>query len=457
MANAVAMLENPAHIHPNSRSRRAMRDTSIRRLFPLLALVYACLLPQEVRVEISGQTIFAYRAVSLLLIPWLLRQLLRRTIRLNTLDLMLIVSGSWMIVSMFFVYGRWSATLSGIAVAIDLIIPYLVARISIQNLIDLRRCLVFIAPGLAVTAGLIFLESITHTPFVRRSTAAVFGNLPAFQNGVAVGQFSVNAEIRLGLMRAYGPFSHPILAGVFLASFLPLYFNSGLVRWPSWTGIASGFGAFFSLSSAALLGLLIFAILQFYFWLVERVKFITWRIFLVATSSLVVAMQVLTDNGVIPYLSQFTLTPGTAFYRRLIWRFGSESVAANPVIGIGFEGYQRLQWMPESVDAHWLWIAIRHGILPSVLLLTVAVATVYLLSVRSLNLGRKDRIACFGVISALVIIIIAGFTVSYFGAIGAWFPAVIGLGVSLAVNIQAGRRGPERVVWTTPDGYLRQM
>ena len=408
-------------------------------------------------MDVGGQTIFAYRAVAMLLLPWIIARLIRRSLKPNLLDSMVFAAGIWMIISFSFVYGPGDGIIRGTALAFDLIVPFLVARICLKTLTDLRRLLVVMAPGVAIVTFLMMIESVSHTIFVRPAAAAIFGDLPSFRDGTAVGNINLSGEIRLGLMRAFGPFSHPILGGVFLASLLPLYFNAGLVRWPSWVGRLSGLGAFFTLSSAALLALIIFAILQGYRLIVERVTFLTWRMFVVGSTAFLGALQLVTDNGVIPFLSQFTLTPQTAFYRRLIWDYGSDSVKANPWFGIGYDGYQRMHWMPQSVDAHWLMLAIRHGLIPALLLLGAMIAVVTILSKRSLTLQSSERRMIFGVIATYVVLIIAGFTVSYFGATSIWFALALGIGVSLSANVRpapkthphrgrAPQRMPQRMV-----------
>ncbi|XUU61079.1 O-antigen ligase family protein [Erythrobacter sp. HA6-11] len=434
MVNATAALQNQKSSKQFRAIQRRSKSAAVAPLLPLMVLVYSCFLPQEVHIDIAGQTIFAYRAVYLALLPWILIQLLRRRFRPGLLDAMVLMSAIWFVASFSYTYEGFSGVARGSALAFDLVFPYLIARICLRSLTDLRRMLVIAAPGLAVITFIMIIESIVHTPILRQAAATIFGNLPQYKDGVAVGDFNVRSELRLGLMRAYGPFSHPILAGVFLASLVPLYFNSSLRKWPYWLGLLAGIGAVFSLSSAALLGLLIFVGLQLYRLCVETISFASWRIFVAFSAIGLMVLQVATENGAIPFLSQFTLDPGTAFYRRLIWHFGTNSIASNPLFGIGYEGYERLAWMPESVDAHWLMLAIRHGLLPAILLLGVAVGVIVLLSKRSMLANETDRRLYFGVISTFAIIIIAGFTVSYFGSMGIWFVILLAIGVSLGAE-----------------------
>ncbi|NVE95728.1 O-antigen ligase family protein [Altererythrobacter lutimaris] len=442
MANAITALQNQRPVTPSGMPRRPAKHAALGPLLPLVLLVYACLLPQEVHVDIAGQTIFAYRATYLALTPWIVVQLLRRRFTPRLLDAMVLIASIWIVISFSYVYEGLTGVVRGSALALDLIYPYLITRICLRSLMDLRRLLVLAAPGLATVTFLMMIESVTHTPLVRPAASTIFGNLPLYRDGVAVGDFNVKSEVRLGLMRAYGPFSHPILAGVLLASFIPLYFNSGLRSWPRWLGSLAGLGAVFSLSSAAFLGLLIFTGLQAYRWCVERISFVSWKMFIGFSGIALVGLQVATENGVIPYLGQFTLNPGTAYYRRLIWEYGTDSVAAHPLFGIGFQGYERLDWMPESVDAHWLMLAIRHGLIPAILLLAVAICVIVILSKRSVRSVGTDRRSYFGVISAFTIIIVAGFTVTYFGSMGIWFAIVLAIGVSLSEDASSSLRRP---------------
>ncbi len=426
----------------------ASRDDHLGRVWPLVLLFYACLLPAEVRLETSGQVFFAYRLVAFALIPVIVHAILTQRFRISLADILVFVAGAWTIVSFAVVYGYSDGIVRGGALAADLILPYLIARVSIGSLDDIRRVLVMALPGLAVAGAIMALESLSQQFILRPAAASIFGSLNSYESGLATGKLVFERDFRLGLMRAMGPFSHPILAGTILASFLPLYFNSQLRGMLVPIGIATSLMAIFSLSSATFLAFVSFGVLQSYHYLVGAVSFLSWRIFLFGAASIIAFLQVATDNGVFAYLGQFTLNPQTAYYRRLIWRYGTQSIAEHPWFGIGFAGYQRLSWMPETVDAHWLMLGIRHGLIACLALFFAAAWLLFIMARRYRQETGADRQTCFGMITALTIFIVTGFTVAFFGSLAIWFAAFLGMcasiGVSKAPFASPGHAGMDR-------------
>ena len=142
------------------------------------------------------------------------------------------------------------------------------------------------APGLAIIGVFLIAESFTNRRLIQDFAGLLTGRSAGYR-----------IDIRLGLFRAPGPFPHPILAGVFLASFLPLYVLGGVRGWPKIAGIVAAVCSFFTLSSAALLGLVVGGALLAYNWLSERVTNLTWRLFFVVTGVLVFVAETATGSG----------------------------------------------------------------------------------------------------------------------------------------------------------------
>jgi hypothetical protein len=71
-----------------------------------------------------------------------------------------------------------------------------------------------------------------------------------------------------------------------------------------------------------------------------------------------------------------------------IWEWGTKNIFDNPLFGIGFNDWERLHWMTNSVDMFWLLGGMRHGLLVWILyfaaffLITVRVARLRGLSLR---------------------------------------------------------------------------
>jgi O-antigen ligase len=122
-----------------------------------------------------------------------------------------------------------------------------------------------------------------------------------------------------------------------------------------------------------------------------------------------------------------TLNQDTAFFRTLIWEFGSKAVMTNPMFGIGFEGYERPEWMlTESVDAHWLLLAMRFG-LPAVIALGLSViVALFALARASVKAPRVDQAFYRGIAISLFVLSLMMFTVTLWGGVLNWFNLLLG-------------------------------
>jgi len=419
-------------------------------LVPLVLVIYASLIPMEARLIIGGQNVYPVRIMLFLLVPWLARQLARGELRIRLPDYLMLAAGTWMVLSFVVFYGFTNGFLRGFALAFDMVMPYLVGRLCIRSFDDLRRVLVLAAPGFAVAGLLMAFESLTQTQVVRPLFEQMFRPLAAYENGVAIGDAEQFQLYRMGLMRAQGPFLHPILAGIYMASLLPIYALSGLRGWPLALGLLAGFCSLFSVSSAAVLVLLIAALLIGYDIVQRRVAFLSWPQFVGFGALAALLIQLGSQNGLVPIFIRYTLDPATAAYRLLIWDYGTLSVARNPLFGIGFTDFERLFWMGASVDNHWLLLGIRHGLLVPVLVVAAVAIVIAMLSAVLRYLPPHDRAMGMACIAAFFALAIAGFSVALVGGALAWFFALQGAlardGASSAITVAGwagrGRRTP---------------
>lgn len=421
------------------------RNPSKWIFLPAVLMIYAAIVPPEIRVSIADQTLYVPRIVGFALFPWLVLQSFRNPIRFVIWDALIVLASLWMLLSFMVIYGPAEGVLRGTALALDLLLPYFIGRYSIRSLADFRRVLVFAAPVLPLAGLAMATEAFSGQVIVRPFFAEIFGRLPRYEGGVAVGTGKYFVDHRLGLLRANGPFSHPILAGLFMASFLPLFFFSGLRKWPFFVGIGASFFAFFSGSSAAYLSLMVSIGLIAFDLVQRRVSFLSWQIFIPSAAMVLAILQTLSSDGLVSFAMRSSLNPRTAFYRRFIWEHGTESVRNHPWFGIGFQEFERLSWMTSSVDHHWLMFAMRFGLIPAILLLLVAVAAMVLLSRAAGRQSQSDRSLFIGVAIAIFGFVLLGCTVAFFGGVQAWVYMLIGMAISLATMAKgAAMRAPHR-------------
>jgi hypothetical protein len=403
------------------------REVSVA-LWPVVIVLYATLLPREMRLSVGELTIYADRAGLILVLPYIIRKIMEGAIRFVLPDFLILFLGLWMIASMIYHLGFGQGLQRGGALALDATVAYYLARISFRSLNDMRRVLVLFAPGLFLAASTVMAESVLRRDLVQPLAEQIFGKLPFFLGGDVAGYRDTQNYFRLGLMRASGPFSHSILGGLYLASMIGLYNLSGLRGWPRLLGNAAGLMSFFSLSSAAILatalsyGLIIYERLQ------QRIRELSWTLLLSSAGVVIVLVEVTTNIGFTGFVTRYlTLNQSTAFFRTLIWEFGSKSVMNNPLFGIGFESYERPDWMlTESVDAHWLLMAMRFG-LPAVIALVLAVVVALVaLSRASVLVSRVDQSFYRGIAISLFVLSLMMFTVTLWGGVLNWFNLLLG-------------------------------
>ncbi|MBU7581145.1 MAG: O-antigen ligase family protein [Porphyrobacter sp.] len=403
-------------------------------LIPLLVVYYSfLLLPPEAEFSIYGVSLPAYRqAVLLMSVPafWMISG--SRKAALNQIDIAIIFISFWMMLSFMTIYGVESGFVRGAGIVIDTGLSFMVARACIKTPDELRRFLLLALPGVLFAGGMLVLESFSGKLLLRPFFASIFGSLTSYAGGEVTGTIQLDQEYRLGLLRAYGPFSHPILAGAVMIGFLPLYYFSGLRSWPYVLGIAVALTGFFSLSSAAFLALIVAVGAITVYHVKPLFPRISWWTIVSMLGVFVTAVHVSAQNGIIPIIARLTLTPHTADYRRLIWEFGSISVAKNPWFGIGYKQWERARWMfGDSVDAHFLLLAMRHGLIVPVLLLAAIFYGVVRLGLAMPRLTQRERTLLIGVNMTMAVYLIVGQTVNYFGSTGLVFMTMVAILASM--------------------------
>ena len=171
---------------------------------------------------------------------------------------------------------------------------------------------------------------------------------------------------RMGLERVQVVFAHPILYGLICSTAIPLAFVAlkdeiGDTKRLFRTVIVS-LCTFFSLSSGALLAMLLHFFMIGWAWVFARVQR-RWMVLLILIMTAYFAIDLLSSRTPLRvFLTYATFSPHTAYYRMLIYDWGMINVWANPYFGIGYNDWVRASWMTPSVDNFWLLTAMRYGI-----------------------------------------------------------------------------------------------
>jgi hypothetical protein len=194
------------------------------------------------------------------------------------------------------------------------------------------------------------------------------------------------------------------------------------------------------------LGLVVGGALLAYNWLSERVTNLTWRLFFVVTGVLVFVAETATGSGTYGLLMRYASFNTLSSYNRvLIWQYGTQNVRENPWFGLGYADWKRPDWMnSSSMDHFWLLMAVRFGIIPSVLM-AIATIVVVLMLMRAATAAPSyvDRRAYKGLAISLGVFGLGIISVALWLSAHIWFFMLIGLSVSVSV---AALHAPRRAV-----------
>jgi len=429
-----APMASNAHLPQQSMPKRAMRPSKSRDLSVYLAVIlgYLMLLPPQLNMSILGSSIPPYRFFLIAAALYVLGGAMRGRLRFAWPDLAIIAAVAWICLAMS-ITSEWQEALTGsIAHITDIALAYLFARTAFRDLRDLRTFLILLLPGLLVTGVIMVLEAVTHTHIIQEAFSQLTGKPIVY-----------GSTPRLGLMRAQGPFPHPILAGIFLSSFLSLYWLSGFKRWTRNLGAIAAICSIVTVSSATFLSLIAVIALLSYNWLSEKIANFTWSLFFVFFALFVFAAELGTKSGTFSLILRFaSLNSMSGYFRILIWDYGTQNVAENPWFGIGYAEWTRPVWMSASIDNYWLLTAIRFGAPASILVGVATVATVVLIIRKSMSSQWLDQRLERGLAVAVTVFALGLMSVSIWLSAQVWFFVLLGLTVSLAQAGQTTIRQP---------------
>lgn len=422
------------YAHP-ARRHAAVRPELLSGLWPILLLAYAIFLfPPEARFYLLGVNLPVYRLIIIgFALPWIM-MFERRKFKMSFADILVLCASAWTIASFNHNYGYDTGFIRAMGVVIDTAGGYLVARICIRSPKDLRLFLLLIIPGIFTAGVFMVAESLSKNFIIRPEFSKLFGQISAYSQGDSNGFLEIKKEFRLGMMRAFSFFSHPILGGLILTSTIILYVNSGIKKWPKYVGIISGMFGFFALSSATIISIILSFALLAMDKILSHVKLFNWYILISIVLIVGLILEVSSNSGLLKFLIRQTLDPQTGYYRIAIWEYGIISIENNPIYGIGYNEYDRpTSLLPSaSVDAHFLALGIRDG---AFVPLAIFFAMIGVLFSLGSNVGRfsgHDRMIMFGVNGMLFGLFLASMTVTFFGEGLIWFMAWLGIAASLA-------------------------
>jgi hypothetical protein len=407
--------------------RLVRKATGRIAIWPIALVIYSTVVPREIAIHVGENYIYMDRLALLVTLPWVLSQMLRNGFRMVLPDWLVLFTGIWMVTAIAQVHGIERATVTGLSLSFDTLAGYFVARVAFRSLDDIRRTLILCAPAFFFAALTLPIESLSHQLLVRPFFQQIFGQIRL--SGGSEKLFDiVRADDRFGLLRAYGPWEHPILAGLHLATLPGIYWQSGIRGLPFLMALTAAGLAIFTFSSAAVLGLGLVLGALVYDAITRQVKGLSWPVLIYTLVGGLLLTSVVTNSGVVNLLIRFaTLDPTTGYFRLAIWQYASESVWAHPVFGIGFEDYSRPSWMvTSSIDAHWLLLAVRYGLPGAIAMFSASVIAIAGLVSAERLANRRDAAFYRGILISFITLVLLAFTVTLQGGILTWFTVLLG-------------------------------
>lgn len=343
--------------------------------WPAAALMVAAVFP--IYFSIGDFLLTPMRIICLLAVIIVPAQLFfaRAYGRLTPVDFLITFYALWVMLSYLVVQGPSRFVFAGLQV-VNILGGYMIGRAAIRSVADMQA-----------VARLFVLLILPLLPFAIVEGLTGSYIIPGFIDGLP-GLRSVseiNYGQRLGLNRAQVVFTHPIHWGLFCSLPIALYCVGLANQVPFATRVFVTFlvvsTCFTSLSSGPILAAG-FQIILIGYAVVFHGLGHQWRLLLLTIAGTYAVLEPLSTRF-LPYAlaSRMAFNSKTAHYRTLIWEYGSAQVERTPIFGTAGGYWQRLHWMPSSIDNYWLQLAVVNG-LPA----TLSMIAVFLYTM--IRLGR---------------------------------------------------------------------
>jgi len=206
---------------------------------------------------------------------------------------------------------------------------YFLCRVFVQDAEDVRRVFRVTSVALAPLAALLILEKIQEHNYF----------------SVMAGTF-LDIVTRDGHVRAYGPFGHPILAGVVGASCVPM----AMCQWRSHrlialVGFCAGLGILFASTSSGPVMMLVFTFLGLLIWIVRD-----WlQVIRFGAAAMIIGLQLVMNDPVYFLMARIDLTgSSTGWFRSQLIRSSIEHLGEWWLAGTDYTRH----WMATGIPAN---------------------------------------------------------------------------------------------------------
>lgn len=384
-------------------------------IFPLLIMMIA--VPSAQRIIIAT---IDFSFIRILIIAGFLRVFIRRehtSLKLIFPDIILILWGIWAIIAYTITFPGISGFLPRVGYITEVIGAYFLGRIFIHSFHDIKRLVTFLGITSIPMLGLFLVERSTG-----RNMFAEFGGVPDF------------TDVRNGRLRCQGPFSHPIMAGVFWVSILPwlgaMWISKGISKSVLTIYLLCIIGIIFNTASSTPVMGIIFGAFGFLFILARRyMTYIQW-----ALLGMVIILHLVMNAPVWHLIARLNVISGSTGWHRF------------HLIDKAFENYNEWWLFGTTSTGHWgyglqdvtnqyVLEAVRGGTLGAVLWI-LFIAVIFRLLGKAIKSARTkpELLVLWASGTMLFVHVVSFFAVSYFGQALDAFYLFLGASVSLAVT-----------------------
>lgn len=426
------------------RSGRAASKQRAAPWFLAACFLVSLVLPFELSLQLGELRVAPPRVVAIIaFFPTFIQWFRWGPQRWLVADYLVLGSAAWSMVSLFVNDTMQKALEFGGASVLEGGVAYMIARTTLVNAAGFDRLMRVAAVLLMGTMLVMLPEFLTGVHWTHELATQLLG-----------GTYETRGiEHRLGLMRSFGPFDHPIIAGVFGSAFLLLLWPRGTATWRSRLGglIGAVGTAVMSISSAAILSACLQGALALYRRALRRVRS-RWLVLFSIVFLLLFCASVLAEGALLPALvRRLTLDPQTGYYRMMIWDRGFLEVAHAPWLGAGVNHWFQASLENVSVDSFWLLITMKYGI-PYFLMVALAAASLMIRAGRWSGGDSPAARTAWAWLVCMLSFVLCGFTVHYWNSAQALFFFILGAGAWIGTPTCAAATPAQQVpgAWLSP-------
>jgi hypothetical protein len=386
----------------------------------VVALCWSLIIPWI--IPLGSLAMPPYRIVLVIVFfPAMFRILGGKAGRIGLADISIVLFSFWISVALVMAHSFSGAIEQAGSEVLETMGAFMVARAYIRSSKDFEALarLLFVIVGM-VLFPLALLEAAIGRNIVLELASRIFPT------------HIINYQPpRMGIRRVQSVFEHPILFGVFCSGALAMTYvvlghGKSTIKRLGGTAVIA-LTAFLSLSSGPISTVIVQLALFTWDGVLKQVKN-RWWLLIGGFTAIVVVLDIFSNRPLPAILfSYFALDEASAYFRLLIWEFGSQSVLNHPVFGVGMGEWDRPEWMPFSVDMFWLVNAIVGGIPAAIFMATAFFSTVLSVAFAKGLDARAERCRLAFLVSMCGFFLV-GWMVHFWGATYVFFILLLGSG-----------------------------